>query len=29
LGPGNFGLLGLLADHGVAEFPLILRQPQG
>jgi polyisoprenoid-binding protein YceI len=26
-GPGNFGFLGSLADHGVAEFLLILRLP--
>jgi len=25
--PGGFGFLGSLADHGVAEFLLTLRQP--
>ena len=26
-GPGGFGFLGSLADHGTAEFLLTLRQP--
>ena len=26
-GPGGFGFLGSLADHGEAEFLLVLRQP--